>query len=64
MLSQPDFVSQDVGIVVNLWWVFEVKCCLPPMGHLILLGEADKIILQRVILMRQPLNWDLREIAK
>lgn len=44
-MSQPDFLSQDVGIIVSLWWVLAVWLA---WGILILLGEAEKTTLQRV----------------
>ena len=39
MLSQSDFPSLDMGIVVNLWWMFKVKCFLPSMGKFYSTGK-------------------------
>ena len=61
MLSQSDFLSLDMEIVVNLWWMFKVKCFLPSIGKFILLGK-DKTILQKVIVMGQPQNWVLETL--
>ena len=63
MLGQPDFFSQDVRIVGSCWWVPKVKVAVwLSWSILILLGEAEKTFLQRVIVMGQPLSQGLEKL--
>ena len=60
MLSQSDFLSLDMGIVVNLWWMFKVLSAFH--GEILIPLGNDKTILQRVIVMGQPLNGVLEAL--